>query len=341
MATTLKQIAEHCGVSVPTVHKVLNNYKAPFAAETRARVLAAAKKLDYKPNLVARSLRNQRSMLIGVLLSEFHSVDSIPIMLGVQDVVTEQSYSPIIFTHRDAAEERKCLQLALDRQVDALILAPDIDDNGLTNREALTQPAVLKLPRVELLGRFVPDVPYTLASSQAMIDDAVGRLVEAGHERIGIVLREDYKSQIAKSALWWHIRDFVEAFEESLVKNPSVRPSYHLYGRSNMRRVVTQAAVFKALDEAFTGDDPPTALLSLSKHFFEATVIYGEVYPERLPPDFTITCEYDADTLRGPHVKTLRLKYPAEAIGRRAARMVLDRINGKDVESYEVTEDDD
>jgi len=68
-AVTLKDIAEKVGVSVTTVSRILNGRATgiPIRPETREKVLSAALELEYKPNLLARSLRGSNTLLLGVI----------------------------------------------------------------------------------------------------------------------------------------------------------------------------------------------------------------------------------------------------------------------------------
>src|SRR3954454_24228112 len=69
---TLKMLAQHLKLTPGTVSKVLNSAKGSEAISpfTKARILAAASELQYKPNFLAQSLRTRRSYMIGVLLPE-------------------------------------------------------------------------------------------------------------------------------------------------------------------------------------------------------------------------------------------------------------------------------
>jgi len=68
MAVTIQDIAQHLDLAVSTVSKALNDY-ADISAETKERVLEAARKLDYHPSAAARSLRRQRTDKIGFSFS--------------------------------------------------------------------------------------------------------------------------------------------------------------------------------------------------------------------------------------------------------------------------------
>ncbi len=83
---SLKILAAHLGLSPATISLVVND--APGAksisAQTRARVLAAAKKFNYKPNFLARSLRTRQSFTVGVIVPEFSEGYFTMVMNGVE-----------------------------------------------------------------------------------------------------------------------------------------------------------------------------------------------------------------------------------------------------------------
>ena len=83
--TTIKDVAKKAGVSFKTVSRVLNNDTA-VRDTTRAKVLAAVKALDYRPNIMARSLRSQRTHTIGFISDEIGTSPFAGRMLqGAQD----------------------------------------------------------------------------------------------------------------------------------------------------------------------------------------------------------------------------------------------------------------
>lgn len=91
---TMKDVARHAGVSQPTVSFVLNDRRdVSIAAETRTRVLEAAKELNFQPNRAAQSLRSNRSYTVGVIADRLVSQPYAGhIVLGVQQAVQEAGY---------------------------------------------------------------------------------------------------------------------------------------------------------------------------------------------------------------------------------------------------------
>ncbi len=173
---TLKTVAEYLGVSPATVSVVLN--RSPVAdaipEKTQKRVLEAARKLKYRPNQLARSLRGARSFSIGVLVPEISEGWAAGVMSGVESHLTQEGYFYLMASHRskpDLLEEY--LNHLEDRSVDGFILlaahlekAPDV-------------PTVVVAGHKKIEGVVNVVLDQDLAARLAL-----KHLVELGHERI-------------------------------------------------------------------------------------------------------------------------------------------------------------
>lgn len=93
-AVTLKDIAEKVGVSVTTVSRILNGRKTgiPIREATREKVLSVAAELEYKPNLLARSLRGSSTLLLGVIARDISDPFHIQILQGINEIATNRGY---------------------------------------------------------------------------------------------------------------------------------------------------------------------------------------------------------------------------------------------------------
>ncbi|MFA9480050.1 LacI family DNA-binding transcriptional regulator [Phycisphaerales bacterium AB-hyl4] len=125
---TLSTVAREAGVAVSTASAILRGEKTSWASEvTRARVFSAAKKVEYRPNQIARSLRSQESNLIGLA---FHSLDMHPIPMAklaeVERHVIASGYQVLIRNHhgRGRDEIQSLLADYLSYQVAGVILMP-------------------------------------------------------------------------------------------------------------------------------------------------------------------------------------------------------------------------
>lgn len=122
--TSIKDVAKAAGVSTATVSRVIAN-NAPIKAETRERVLEAISQLNYRPNLIARSLRVQKSAKIGLVVSDIRNPFFTAIGRAVEDAAYEQGYSVLMCnTDENPEKEELYLNLLHDENVAGVIFSP-------------------------------------------------------------------------------------------------------------------------------------------------------------------------------------------------------------------------
>jgi LacI family transcriptional regulator len=115
-------VAQEAGVSIGTVSKALNG-RGQLSAATRERVLAAAARLEFRPNDLVRSLMRGRSFTVGLLTTDSYGRFSIPILQGIEDSLGPAQISVLLCDARDdAARERQYVDLLLAKQVDGIIV---------------------------------------------------------------------------------------------------------------------------------------------------------------------------------------------------------------------------
>ncbi len=122
---TLRTLANHLGLSLTTVSVVVSDSPAAQAIPpaTRKRILAAASELHYRPNYFARSLRQKRSMSVGVLVSEMSEGYFTLVMNGVEEYLVAAKYFYLLAAHYwqpELLEEYP--KMLLERSVDGLLL---------------------------------------------------------------------------------------------------------------------------------------------------------------------------------------------------------------------------
>src|ERR1700678_2578063 len=122
---TIRDVAKDSGFSSTTVSIVLNN--APLAryipAVTKKRIEQAAKKLGYRPNLFARSLRSKRSHTVGVMVFDMTDPYCTLVLRGIENTLYQSSYLPILTdVHNERSRFERYLEMLLDRRVEALIV---------------------------------------------------------------------------------------------------------------------------------------------------------------------------------------------------------------------------
>lgn len=176
---TLKAVAAHLGLSAGTVSAVLNDSPSAkhIPKHTRDRILAAARKLDYRPNFFARSLRKRRTMTIGVIAHEIGDGYGSTVIAGIESGARQKDYFFVTGVHRHDPElfERYC-RLLLQRGAEGIITV----DYNLAH--SLAVPAVAVPGHVENEG-----VSNIVLDHRHAAELALKHLRDLGHSKIAIL----------------------------------------------------------------------------------------------------------------------------------------------------------
>ena len=141
MAATLKDVSKLAGVAPCTVSYVLSGKAETMkiSASTVRKVLDAARKLNYRANLIAKNLRRQQTRTVGVVFNDLTSSWTDEVTAGIYDVLLEADYQPFLgVTYFDAERERRIINTFLDNQVEGLILQP-LHASAATVRRFMTR----------------------------------------------------------------------------------------------------------------------------------------------------------------------------------------------------------
>ena len=121
MATSIKDVAREAGVSIATVSRVLNDIDV-VNEDTKKKVLDAISKLGYRPNIVARSLKTQRTKTVGILVPDISSGFYPEIVRGAEDVANIYDYNVILCNSDfDSEKEKEYLRVLKEKMVDGVI----------------------------------------------------------------------------------------------------------------------------------------------------------------------------------------------------------------------------
>jgi len=178
----LKDIARDLNVSVMTVSKVVRGC-ADVGAETRTRVLARIKELNYQPNWVARSLAARCTFMIGLIVPDLMHSFFAEIAKGVSAAIRPLGYDVVICnSEEDCGVESSEVDRLLARQVDGLILASAQPPSSL---EVFERIEARNVPYVLIDRRFTDArAPYVGADDEAIGRLATNHLIERGCRRI-------------------------------------------------------------------------------------------------------------------------------------------------------------
>ncbi len=192
MAATVNEIAEKCGVSRTTVLRALNG-TGSVKPETKDRILEVAQELNYRPNLLARSLNHGCTMSIGVEAINIENLYFVSQLDAINRTAIKNGYfASIAVCDENPKEERKLIQGLCDRQMEGLIISP----TG-SGEDFIRFLKSLEIP-VVCIGNYVSDDFTTvMVNERTAARDAFIHMHEKGYQRIVFVcpLLEDKNAQ--------------------------------------------------------------------------------------------------------------------------------------------------
>ncbi|CCU84928.1 substrate-binding domain-containing protein [Mesotoga sp. H07.pep.5.3] len=184
MATTLDDIAKETGLSRATVARAIGKY-GYVSKKAREKVIAAAKKLNYKPNYIAKSMATGETKNIGLIVGDIQNPFFSTIARAISDVIVPEGYSLIVTSTDEKVEvEKTSIDRFFQKQVDGLILAPV----SRSNSDHLKDLVKSEIPIV-LIDRIIEglDVDMIVSDDLGGGFEAAQYLLELGHRRIGFL----------------------------------------------------------------------------------------------------------------------------------------------------------
>ncbi len=290
---TMRDVAKVAGVDRSTVSRVFNAApsRVPIAAETRVRVMEAARQLGYRPNPLARGLAGAPTMLIGAVMRDFSDpffADAIEALAGE---AVDHGYR-IVVGGQGRWQEGLSLDMVLEtRYCDALIIVGDLQDQP----RLLADLGVSSLPVVALWQGVSPlEFPSVDVDNRAGTMIGLRHLVDLGHERIAFV------SARLPGDNWQREQAYLEFMAERF---GSVRQDY-------VQRVPnTLAGGETALRELLALPEPPTALAT-STDLTAVGVLHAAHAAGRMVPAELSVIGWDDLTISAytvPALTTLRM----------------------------------
>jgi DNA-binding LacI/PurR family transcriptional regulator len=182
---TLVDIARRAGVAPMTVSRVVNE-SGYVSAGVREKVMRAVEELNYHPNGLARSLKRQRTHVVGVLLPDIVNPFSGELVSGIQEILLSRGYASFICTsERSTEREQAALRALFDYRVDGIIIATRETPSG---NEWLARMVDRGVPMVVVGRDFThPQVDRVTADHEKGGYEATKFLIASGHKRIGFV----------------------------------------------------------------------------------------------------------------------------------------------------------
>ena len=184
-AASMYDVARESGVSVFTVSAVVNN-KSHVGKKFRERVEAAIRKLNYRPNLIARSLAKQRTHTIGMIVPDIANPFFPMVVRGAEDAAQKHGYNLLLCNSDDSLDkEENAIELLLSKRVDGILLTKAAEDFRPPIRQMIKEVNIPFVLVMRTYPKLTKDAVITDDYQGAY--DAVCHLARAGRRRIGLI----------------------------------------------------------------------------------------------------------------------------------------------------------
>ena len=317
---TIRDVAKESGFSSTTVSIVLNN--APLAryipATTKKRIERAAKKLGYRPNLFARSLRSKRSHTVGVMVFDMTDPFCTLVLRGIENSLYQSSFLPILTdVHNERSRFERYLEMLLDRRMEGLIVVDNwlvLDINLLADLEKSSVPTAIIGCELK-----TDQISSIIVDNELGAHQAVEHLYSLGHRKIAFI--RGPKSLTDSGPRWKGIRSFaktsgLELDQRLILDLPESRnPTSSFDAGYKLTEELTQQRLSFTAIVAFDDMTAFGAIRALAKA--------GIKVPEQCSVigfDDVATCG-----IYNPALTTIR--QPLETMGSMAVSIVVDGIN--------------
>lgn len=309
MTVKMKDVAREAGVSTATVSRVLSG-KDQVSPELRDRVLRAIDKLDYLPGRVARSLRLQSALTLGLVIENVEDPYLAAVATAVEDEASEHQYSTILCNTRgDLEREKRYLRILLAERVAGIVLEPCGEDHN-PMVERLTNAGI---PVVCIARQIAsPAVDTILPRNNEGAQEAATHLISLGHSRIGLIAGP---TSVASA------RERCEGYQTALEKaNIQVDPN--LMQIADSTQDDGAELLYKLMKSS--GDTPPTAIFVSSWWIVPGVLEAIQSLELSVPEDIALTAFSDmpyAGLLQPPLTV---VRQPTYEIGRRAVTRLME-----------------
>jgi LacI family transcriptional regulator len=303
---TLRDVALEAGVSIKTVSRVVNRERQ-VSPETAARVAEVLSRLGYRPNELARSLKDRRSRTIGLMIADISNPFYAGCAKAVEEVARSHGYAVFLCASaEDVNIEREYVGLLTRRRVDGLLLVPAADGHPHLKEEQDAGLPIVTLDR-PAEGLLTDTV---IVKNRTGARDATRHLIEVhGHERVAFVGADEHQ---------YTTRMRLEGYREALAEA----------GLQEIlrTRAPDTAAAARATRELLALPDPPTAFFAMNNLVTVGVLQAVEGAGLRVPEDVALVGfdDFELAAVLSPRLTLVR--QPAAEIGRRAARLLFERI---------------
>jgi DNA-binding LacI/PurR family transcriptional regulator len=306
VSPTIFDVAKRAGVSIGTVSRVLNG-RNRVHPETRERVLAAVRELNFQRNAFAQGLASRQTNMLGFVIPQVNDPFFFEIVRGVEDAASVKGYSLLIASQPRQANEHRYLQLFRRKHVDAMVLVA-ID----VRRPEIMQILEREVPVVLVQQDVGTGVPTFICDNYGGACALVEHLLDHGYRRFAYIAGSDYTPDNAERLRG--LRDTLAIHGLELASE--------FIAQGNYLRGSGHDAILPLLDL----DDPPEAVFAANDQMASDALMAIHERGLRVPDDIALVGFDDIPLASYVSPPLTTVRQPAYELGLQATQAALSMI---------------
>ena len=312
MAVTIKDVSKDAAVSIKTVSRVINN-EENVAKATKAKVLLSVKKLGFKPNKSAQSLRSKKSYMLALLYDNPNKSYLADVQSGIFNACKNTGYNLVIQECDYKSNELKndIVQFVEDFKIDGLIITPPLSDmaeflQNLDNYQieySVIAPSTLNTESLYVSSNDY-EAAFTLTS----------QIIKHGHKDIGFI-----KGHPKHSASHLRFNGYLDA-----MKSHGIEKNDQWIKQGNF----SFKSGFDAGVEIFHSEKIPTAISASNDSMAAGIMKSAQMKGMKVPNDLSLAGFDDSPIAHQIWPALTTVKQPVEKMAAHAAKILIAKFDG-------------
>jgi LacI family transcriptional regulator, kdg operon repressor len=313
---TIADVAKHAKVSKSTISQFLNKRYEYMSEKTRKRIEESIRILDYKPNIVARSLKQKATFTIGVVVANILHNFSTQVIRAIENYYYEQGFHIIVCNADDNPEkEKNYIEMLRAKQVDGIIIFPTGDNLALYRKMKEDEFPIVFMDRtIEEL-----DIATVILDNKLAAKLAVDHFVEKGYTNISIITTSIIRNITPRI-------ERIQGYKEALIAHGiPLNPSYI--------RTSEQAEIQASLSQMYQLKTPPQAILAANDIVLHEVLRFVKKQNLRIPEDIALISIDDVPFASFYTPTITAIKQPSVEMGRFSSELLLYQIKKERVKN--------
>lgn len=312
---TLKQISKELGYSISTISKALSD-SPEISENTKKKIQEFAALKNYKPNSIAKNLKNQETKTIGVIIPNFLNPFFAKVFVGIEKISTEKGYNLITYiTNESFKKEKHALDLLSNGSVDGFILSISEESQKLNEYNHFK----------ETIANGYPIVMFDRISNEVSCDKVVVDDYESAFEATSFLINKGCKNIALFSC--------IEGMSVGKLRKKGYEDalsSYNISLNENLINSFENEEDFNNIVEKVFKNNTIDGVFSLDEHSSTYSMKIALKMGKKIPGEIQFIGFADGAWSRRLTPSLSTVSQHAPAIGEKAASLLIENLTSKD-----------